>query len=130
MEVQIDFTNDPIPSPAPSPHEPETGAEVEFRGIVRATELGRPITGLEYEAHIPMARHHLERIIARLATASPCHSVHFIHRLGWVPVGEASLYIRVRATHRTPAFTLCSGLIDQLKKHVPIWKLYPGPPIS
>jgi molybdopterin synthase catalytic subunit len=37
-------------------------------------------------------------------------------------VGEASLYIRVHASHREPAFRLSMDLIDLLKRDVPIWK--------
>ena len=33
----------------------ETGAWVEFRGIVRADEDGKTISALEYEAYVPMA---------------------------------------------------------------------------
>jgi len=121
METHIEFTTAPIVVPIP-PATRETGAEVEFRGIVRENEKGNPIAGLQYEAYIPMADRQIRRILEQLAVTWPCHAVWFIHRLGWVPVGEASLYIRVHASHREPAFRLCSDLIDLLKKDVPIWK--------
>ncbi len=103
----------------------ETGAEVEFRGIVRETEEGRAIGGLGYEAYVPMAERQLRRIVGELCETWPCQAVWFIHRLGWVPVGEASLYIRVHASHREAAFRFCMGLVDRLKKDVPVWKLSP-----
>ena len=128
MDVKIEFTTAPIVIPAGQRTIRETGADLEFRGIVRETEQGSPIAGLTYEAHVPMADRQLRRIIEELRITSPCQSLCFIHRLGWVPVGEASLYIRVRASHRAPAFHFCMALIDRLKQDVPIWKLNSPPP--
>lgn len=125
MQIHIEFTDGPIIAPPPDDMR-ETGALVEFRGIVRATERGRAIAGLHYEAYLPMAERRLRGILAQLARTWPCQAVCFIHRLGWVPVGEASLYIRVRASHRESAFRLCMDLIDLLKKDVPVWKLTPS----
>lgn len=125
MDTHIEFTGHPICPPALPAHFRETGAEVEFRGIVRETEDGAPIAGLQYEAHVPMAELHLRRILSQLREALPCQAVWFIHRLGWVPVGEASLFIRVLAAHREPAFQFSMALIDLMKQDVPIWKVTP-----
>jgi molybdopterin synthase catalytic subunit len=133
METRVQFTGELIVVPAAQAATLETGAEVEFRGIVRATEQGRAIAGLHYEAHVPMAERQVRRIVEQLGESWPCQAVWFIHRLGWVPAGEASLYIRVHASHREPAFRLCTALIDRLKKDAPIWKLpppLPGAPIA
>jgi len=126
METHLEFTTEEIVVPAREAGL-EAGAEVEFRGIVREMENGRAIGGLEYEAHLPMVRKELEKIFDQLNTTAPCQAVWFIHRLGWVPVGEASLYIRVQASHRGDAFQFCMALIDLLKRDVPIWKLTPPP---
>ena len=48
-----------------------------------------------------------------------------IHRLGTVPVGETSLFVRVRAPHRSEAFQLLTSFLDRLKQDVPIWKTQP-----
>jgi molybdopterin synthase catalytic subunit len=45
--------------------------------------------------------------------------------LGWVPVGEASLFIRVLAAHREEALAFCGELISRMKQDVPIWKRVP-----
>ncbi len=124
METHIEFTTQAIHLP-PAPVGTETGAEVEFRGIVRATEQGRAIAGLHYEAHVPMAERQLRRIVDQLGGTWPCDGVWLVHRLGWVPVGEASLRIRVRASHREAAFRFCMDLVDLLKRDVPIWKSAP-----
>jgi molybdopterin synthase catalytic subunit len=123
MEVHLEFTEVAIREPGRCEGLLETGAEVEFRGIVRETEGWRAIGGLHYEAHVPMAERQLRRIVEELGKTWPCQEVWFIHRLGWVPVGEASLYVRVHAAHREAAFRFCMELIDLLKKDVPIWKM-------
>jgi molybdopterin synthase catalytic subunit len=122
MQTYIAFTQEPIVIPAVESAGREIGADVEFRGIVRATEHGIAIAGLQYEAYEPMATRQIERIAADLNRQWPCEALWFIHRLGWVPVGKTSLYIRVQASHRQQAFHFCMALIDQLKKDAPVWK--------
>jgi len=122
METHIEFTTEPIIIQAAQATSRETGAEVEFRGIVRATEQGRAIAGLHYEAYVPMAERQIRRILDQLRETWPCQAVWFIHRLGWVPAREVSLHVRVHASHRDPAFRFCMALVDLLKKDVPIWK--------
>jgi molybdopterin synthase catalytic subunit len=122
METAIEFTTAPIIIPPLLPHSREIGACVEFQGIVREKEATKTLEGLFYEAYEPMATRQLARLIDELSAAHPCHRVTFIHRLGWVPVGQASLFLRVLATHRGEALALCGALIDRMKKDVPIWK--------
>ena len=122
METHIAFTTAPIVVLAPAMPSREIGACVEFSGIVRETERDRALTGLHYEAYEPMARTQLARIFAELHAAHPCAAVTFIHRLGWVPVGEASLFIRVLAAHRGEALRFLAAAIDRMKADVPIWK--------
>ena len=122
MEKQIVFTSEPILIPALALPSREIGACVEFQGIVRETEQDRQLAGLHYEAYEPMALRHLERIFDDIAAAHPCAAVTFIHRLGWVPVGEASLFVRVLAAHRDEALRFCAEAIDRMKADVPIWK--------
>ena len=100
----------------------EIGACLEFFGIVRELENGKKIPGLHYEAHEAMARKELEKIFNELAGHHPCEEMYFSHRLGFVPVGEASLFIRIAARHRQAALTLMAELIDRLKTDVPVWK--------
>ena len=77
---------------------------------------------LEYEAFATMA----EKEMRRLATAArkrwPLRRVAMAHRIGVVPVGEASVGIAVSSSHRREAFEACHWLIDRLKEIVPIWK--------
>jgi molybdopterin synthase catalytic subunit len=119
---EIIFTTEPIVIPARALPSREIGACVEFQGLVREIEGDRALAGLHYEAHIAMATRHLERIFDELRSMHECAAVTFIHRLGWVPVGEASLFLRVLAAHRGPALHFCGDAIDRMKEDVPIWK--------
>ena len=122
MEKRIAFTHSPIVVPALALPSREIGACAEFSGIVREKEDDRALAGLHYEAYEPMAVRELDRIFDELAAAYPCAAVHFIHRLGWVPVGEASLFIRVLAAHRGEALRFLATAIDRMKADAPIWK--------
>jgi molybdopterin synthase catalytic subunit len=100
----------------------ESGAVVDFFGVVRRLEDGREIQGIDYEAHVKMAEHQM-RLIAKAAAAKfQLKRVVLHHRIGFVGVGEASLFLRVGASHRRPAFDASKWIVDELKKRVPIWK--------
>jgi molybdopterin synthase catalytic subunit len=65
----------------------------------------------------------MEGILADLDLLHPCAEVWIVHRLGFVPVGETALFVRVRSKHRKAALRLTDEMIDRIKKDVPIWKL-------
>jgi molybdopterin synthase catalytic subunit len=126
MLIEIQFTAGPIVVPPPELPTREIGAAVEFLGIVREMENGEPLAGLHYEAYEPMARRVLLRHFEELAAWHPCAAVVFIHRTGWVPVGEASLFIRVLSSHRKEALAFLGEAIERLKQDVPVWKRIDG----
>jgi molybdopterin synthase catalytic subunit len=98
------------------------GAKVDFRGIVRGSEDGREIEGIDYEAHWKMAKHQLKQIADRAMIQFELRSVIIHHRVGFVAVGEPSLIMRVSSGHRQEAFEASRWIVDELKKKVPIWK--------
>ncbi len=98
------------------------GAAVDFRGIVRGFEDGREIEGINYEAHRKMAEHQLRQIAEEATIQFDLRSVIIHHRMGFVPVGEPSLFMRVCSGHRQAAFQAGQWIVDELKKKVPIWK--------
>jgi molybdopterin synthase catalytic subunit len=123
MKFTVSLTKTPIAiSPPPFPLEGNTGALLEFYGVVRGWEAGRPIGALEYEAYEEMAREELERICRELGKIYPYHRLEIVHRVGEVPVGEPSLHIRVYCVHRREALALLGKLVELLKDRVPIWK--------
>jgi len=98
------------------------GAVVDFWGVVRLLEDGREIDGIDYDAHHEMAEHQLKRI-AELATERFRLKLVIIHhRIGFIAVGEPSLFLRVASPHRSEGFSASQWIVDELKKKVPIWK--------
>ena len=69
-----------------------------------------------------MAVKELRRIIAECRTKYPVLGVAIHHRLGVVPVLEASVLIAVSSEHRAEGLDATRFLIDTLKVGVPIWK--------
>ena len=102
--------------------DPAAGARVEFQGIVRDSEDGREIEGIDYEAHPEMAEHQLKKIAEQAAIEFELRSVIIHHRIGFVAVGEPSLFMRVCSRDRQAAFEGSRWIVDELKKKVPIWK--------
>jgi molybdopterin synthase catalytic subunit len=108
--------------PLPSVFSTEHGAVVDFFGVVRESENEAPIAGLEYEAFVEMAEAELGRISEETAQKFSLGLVIVHHRIGFVPAGEASLFVRVSAGHRGAAFAGSQHLVELLKARVPIWK--------
>jgi molybdopterin synthase catalytic subunit len=102
--------------------DPTAGAIVEFRGAVRGREDGREIEGIDYEAHRTMAEHQLRTVAEGAAEKFLLKGVIVHHRVGFVPTGEASLFLRVTAPHRSAAFEASEWIVNELKKKAPIWK--------
>ncbi len=98
------------------------GAVVDFWGIVRGSEEGREIDGIEYEAHREMAEHQLRGIAQQAIEKFALQLIVIHHRIGFITVGQSSLFMRVMSQHRAEAFRASQWVVDELKKKVPIWK--------
>lgn len=98
------------------------GAVVDFFGVVRLIENDRKIEGIEYEAFEAMAERQLLLVADEARKRYDLASVIIHHRIGFVPAGEASLFVRVTARHRRAAFEGSSHIVERLKQTVPIWK--------
>ncbi len=122
MKISLEITRERLVARGVTSADSASGAVVEFAGIVRGEEDGGPIAALDYEAYEVMARSEMERIVRELSALYPCHEVDVTHRIGPVPVGEASILVRIVAKHRAEAFGLLTEFMDRLKRDVPIWK--------
>jgi molybdopterin synthase catalytic subunit len=98
---------------------PERGGTSVFVGTVRSEA---DVTGIDYSAYETMAFAEIERILNDAKAQWPETRVMLQHRLGLIPVGEASIAIAAAAPHRDDAFAACRYVIEQVKKRLPIWK--------
>lgn len=96
--------------------DPRAGAVVTFTGATRDVER------LQYEGYAEMAQEVLEAIVGEVARAHGAIAVAAVHRLGDVPLGEASVVVAASAAHRPQAFSAAREAIDRIKAEVPIWK--------
>jgi molybdopterin synthase catalytic subunit len=131
MELDVDARVELLPGALPLaelcawPSLPSTGALVSFTGVTRTPGLfGRAVDRLEFEAYEPMARRVLLRLCreAQARAGGALARVVVAHRLGAVPVGEASLFVCVSSPHRAEALAAVPWLVDMVKAHAPVWK--------
>ena len=101
---------------------PAAGGIVLFTGTTRQWTDGRETAELKYEAYEAMALKEMQRLAETARAKWPVEKVALLHRLGVVPLAEASVICGTATPHRTAAFEACRFLIDALKEHVPIWK--------
>lgn len=118
---EILITDQPL-VPPPGRFSAAAGGVVEFYGVVRGQEGAASIAGIEYQAHREMAHHQLGKLAGEACGQFPLLGLVVQHRIGFVPVAEPSLFLRVSSAHRHPAFEAAEWLIVQLKLRVPIWK--------
>lgn len=115
------LSEDPI-EPAQTVFKSGEGAEVQFLGTVRGEEDGRPISGIDYSAYLPMAEKMLRELVERGEREHGQHRVFIQHRLGFVAAEHPSIIIKVRTKHSAEAFDLCRWYLKEIKTSVPIWK--------
>lgn len=118
---EVKLTKDPISSVPPHGAD-GGGACLDFWGVVRPDESGRRICGLDYQIHPRMAATELVAVAASARQRFSLEGLEVIHRYGFVPVGEASLLVRVICRHRAPAYEASQWIIEEIKLRVPIWK--------
>ena len=100
-------------------HGPERGGTCVFTGTVRNDG---DVTGIEYSAYEAMAFGEIARILGEAHEKWADARVMLQHRLGLIPVGEASIAIAAAAPHRDDAFRACRFVIEEVKKRLPVWK--------
>jgi molybdopterin synthase catalytic subunit len=93
-----------------------------FLGTTRELTDGRKTITLDYEAYGAMAERKLAELELEARRRWPIVECRIVHRLGRVPLAEASVAIVVSTPHRADAFAAGQWLIDSLKRDVPIWK--------
>ncbi len=120
--VEAIITENSISYKIPPHCQGEDGAELHFFGRVRKDEKGQPITGLYYDHYEGMAQTELQKLSEEVASSYEISRLYCVHRVGLVPVGEASLQVIIWSPHRVAGLEAISAFIMQLKQDVPIWK--------
>lgn len=100
--------------------DPSAGAVVTFSGVTRE------VPALVYEAYAEMAERKLVSIVAAAVQRHSLCAAAAEHRIGTVPVSEASVTVAASAPHRAEAFAGAREIIDQIKAQAPIWKQEEG----
>ena len=121
MSVEVNLTEGPLPPSEPWHVEP-AGAVVCFDGVVRPLEDGQPIRGLYYQTYDPMAERQLKQLAEQTLERYGLIAVRVEHSRGFVPNHACSFRLRIAASHRKEALQATDWFIDQMKRHVPIWK--------
>lgn len=98
------------------------GANVLFVGTTRGLTGDVVTRCLDYEAHEPMAERLIDELAQEAVTRFGLTGCVVVHRLGPVPVGEASVAVAATAAHRREAFAAAEWLMERIKRDVPIWK--------
>lgn len=92
------------------------GAVVSFQGITREVER------LDYEAYAEMAEQRIGEILTDIRGRHKLEAIAAEHRIGSVPLGEASVLVAAASAHRAEAFAAAREAIDRIKAEAPIWK--------
>lgn len=103
--------------------DPSCGAVLLFMGTVRDRNQGEAVRSITYDAYRSMALRKMEVIATDLELAHDGLRIRISHRLGEIPVGEASVVIAVASPHRESAYEASRQMLERLKAEVPIWKL-------
>jgi len=93
-----------------------------FLGTVRNGPDEQGVTAIEYSAYEEMVEAEFARLLTDARARWPEARIAVRHRLGTIPVGEASIAIAAAAPHRAQAFEACRYVIEEVKRRVPVWK--------
>lgn len=120
---------------------PSAGANILFLGTTRDTFNNRAVSQLSYTSYAPLALKTLTEIARETkqafaaggdgedsATTTAASGgggligISIAHRLGIVPISEASIAIAVSAGHRGPAWRAGERLLESCKERLEVWK--------
>jgi molybdopterin synthase catalytic subunit len=100
----------------------EAGGINVFIGTVRNITQDKKVRWLEYESYETMAINEIKKIIESAKRKWDLKGYAVIHRTGTLHPNETAVVIAVACGHRKESFEACQFIIDELKKHVPIFK--------
>mgnify|MGYP003590344706 FL=1 len=101
---------------------PDVGAQVCFVGQVRDFGDSQAVTALELEHYPGMTEKSLLAILDQACARWPLAAARVVHRVGYLPLGEAIVLVLTASAHRGDAFAACEFIMDYLKRDAPFWK--------
>ena len=120
--ISVSIIDGPLEAPNVAWPDTDSGAVARFEGIVRPSEDGSTIDGLEYETYDPMT----DRVLGELAERAVSRfGVDFLwveHSRGFVPTARCSFRLTIGAMHRRECLDAMDWFIMRMKQDAPIWK--------
>ena len=101
---------------------PDVGAQVCFVGQVRDFGDSQAVTALELEHYPGMTEKSLLAILDQARARWPLAAARVVHRVGYLPLGDAIVLVLTASAHRGDAFAACEFIMDYLKRDAPFWK--------
>ena len=101
---------------------PDVGAQVCFVGQVRDFGDSQAVTALELEHYPGMTEKSLLAILDQARARWPLAAARVVHRVGYLPLGEAIVLVLTASAHRGDAFAACEFIMDYLKRDALFWK--------
>lgn len=122
--AQIEAVLYPGPLGPAEPWRPRgAGAVVQFEGVVRPTEDGRPLAALDYEQYKPMTHDGLHALAAEVMKSHGLSALRVEHSVGRVPIHAVSFRLYIASPHRKASLAAMDTYIDRMKREVPLWKV-------
>lgn len=125
QSIHVSLTRSPIDVAsrrAERPGNGDFGGYVSFEGVIRRQNNGLSVQSIHYECYDVLAKKEIHRIIQSAVDRNHVGFCEVIHRVGDLQVGDVAVFVHVMARHRREAFDVCTEVMDELKKTVPIWK--------
>ena len=99
-----------------------TGAIVNFVGIVREFEKNKKILSLHLEHYPKMTENEILKIVKEAELRWKINKAKVIHRIGKLLPNDNIVYVGISSAHRQDAFDATNFIMDWLKSKAPIWK--------
>lgn len=100
----------------------ETGAIVNFVGIVRDLNDGDSVATLHLEHYPGMTESSIRTIVEEAFQRWTLLGAIVVHRVGKLEPSEQIVLVAVSSQHRNEAFQACEFIMDYLKTRAPFWK--------
>ncbi|KAL4906780.1 Molybdopterin biosynthesis MoaE [Aspergillus multicolor] len=122
--IHLELTYAPLSPDTALSHisSPASGANILFLGTTRDTFDDRPVARLSYTSYPALALKSLQRISIEAVEKFGLNGVYIAHRLGEVPVSQASIVVAVGAGHRGEAWRGAEWVLEVVKERVEVWK--------